>query len=63
MSLGIFVDWFGTDPENTPKNTLIKAIREKNTSQKTLLERQEKYEKILDFLLGKEAESYLQEIK
>ena len=52
-----------TDPENTPKNTLIKAIREKQSSEKLLRERRDRYEKILDFLLGDEAESYLKEIK
>lgn len=52
-----------TDPENTPKNTLLKAIREKNPTDKTLLERREKYDKILEFLLGDERDSYLKEIK
>lgn len=52
-----------TDPENTPKNTLLKAIREKNPTDKTLLERREKYDKILEFLLVDERDSYLKEIK
>ncbi len=51
-----------TDPENTPKNTLLKAIREEKTSDKALLERRERYDKILEFLLGDNRDSYLKEI-
>ncbi len=49
-----------TDPENTPKNTLIKAILKEN------LQRQEKakeeYESILEFLFCDKANDYLSKI-
>ena len=46
-----------TDPENTPKNTLIRAIY---TGKRT---GEERYNAILDFLLGDGKNDYLKEIK
>ena len=51
-----------TDPEDTPKNTLIRAIRiprSEADTEKAIAE----YETILDFVLGDKKDSYLQEIK
>ena len=50
-----------TDPENTPKNTLIRAVKKK-LSAAELARRREEYEKALAFLMGEEAKNYLQEI-
>ena len=50
-----------TDPENTPKNTLIRAIK-KGCSSSELSKRREEYEKALTFLMGDGAKNYLQEI-
>ena len=50
-----------TDPENTPKNTLIRAVK-KPLSKAELAKRHEEYEKALDFLMGEGAKNYLQEI-
>lgn len=47
-----------TDPDDTPKNTLIRAIK-KNTAEMVLSERQENYEKLLSFVLGDGKENYL----
>ncbi len=46
-----------TDPENTPKNTLIKAVKSKNATLS-----KESYENILEFLLGDGKADYLKEI-
>ena len=50
-----------TDPENTPKNTLIRAIK-KPLAKAELEKRREEYEKTLTFLMGDGAKNYLQEI-
>lgn len=50
-----------TDPENTPKNTLIRAIR-KNPSERELEKRRAEYEAALAFVLGDGKESYLEGI-
>ena len=50
-----------TDPENTPKNTLIRAIK-KGCSDSELAKRRGEYEKALEFILGEGAKNYLQEI-
>ena len=50
-----------TDPENTPKNTLIRAVK-KNLSSAELSRRREEYESALKFLMGEGAKNYLQEI-
>lgn len=49
-----------TDPENTPKNTLIRAVRQKEAGDAAASER---YQKALHFLLGDAAESYLAEVQ
>ena len=46
------------DPDDTPKNTLIKAIR----GAKARHGEEERYEKILDFVLGDKKDEYLKEI-
>ena len=52
-----------TDPENTPKNTLLRAVREENVNGATLDTRKQKYTEILKFVLGEGASTYLDEIK
>ena len=52
-----------TDPENTPKNTLIKAIKNAKMSEKERQKYESEYESMLTFLLGEGADSYLSEIK
>ncbi len=47
-----------TDPDDTPKNTLIRAIK-KHIGENTLSERQGNYEKMLSFVLGDGKENYL----
>ena len=51
-----------TDPENTPKNTLIRATKEANLNQSELKKRAERYEAILDFVLSGNKDDYLSEI-
>ena len=54
-----------TDPENTPKNTLIRAVKNNNfdvNSQKATKLKKE-YESILYYLMGDKAKDYLKEIK
>ncbi len=51
-----------TDPENTPKNTLLRAIHEDGLSSAELTRRREKYEEILNFTLGEKKKDYLQKI-
>ena len=48
-----------TDPDDTPKNTLLKAIKSKNTKS----EAKESYNNILEYVLGAGKENYLKEIK
>ena len=52
-----------TDPDDTPKNTLLRAIRRENVSSEVLEKRRSEYEKILSFLLGDGVKDYLKEIK
>lgn len=52
-----------TDPENTPKNTLLKAIKNEKTTEKERQKAESEYRAILSFLLGDKAESYLSEIE
>ena len=40
------------DPEDTPKNVIIRAIKKKNPKQEKLLEYREKYNRTRKFLLG-----------
>jgi hypothetical protein len=50
-----------TDPENTPKNTLILALL--NKADGDYSDKISEYEKILSFVLGQGAKDYLSEIK
>ena len=50
-----------TDPDDTPKNTLIKAIKS-NLSQSAIEQRKSEYERALKFLLGDKWSEYLKEI-
>lgn len=50
-----------TDPENTPKNTLILALL--NKADGDYSDKISQYEKILSFVLGQGAKDYLSEIK
>jgi hypothetical protein len=52
-----------TDPENTPKNTLIVAIMKKHLTDAQIASAKEEYERILSFVLGEDSDSYLKEIK
>ena len=51
-----------TDPENTPKNTLLRAVREDGISDLELSERKQRYDGILRYVLGKNYCEYLKEI-
>ena len=46
------------DPDDTPKNTLIKAIKKSSQSP----EKKERYEAILDFILGDKRDEYLKDV-
>ena len=52
-----------TDPENTPKNTLIKATKNVKMSEKERQKHENEYKSMLTFLLGEGADKYLSEIK
>ena len=52
-----------TDPENTPKNTLIKAIKSAKFTEKEKQKAETEYKATLSFLLGDNADKYLSEIK
>ena len=52
-----------TDPENTPKNTLIRAIKNEKMTDAAKQKAKEEYENTLRFLLGDNAEKYLSEIR
>ena len=52
-----------TDPENTPKNTLIKAIKNTKFAEKEKQKAEAEYKAMLSFLLGDNADKYLREIK
>ena len=47
-----------TDPDDTPKNTLIRAIKKNSTAKNS----EENYDKILSFVLGDGKENYLKGI-
>ena len=51
-----------TDPDDTPKNTLIKAIRVKNPRTDDLKRANEEYCRILRFVLGDGADAYLKNL-
>ena len=46
------------DPEDTPKNTLLRAIKRKAPNEKAISD----YSRLLEFLLGDEAENYIGKI-
>ena len=48
-----------TDPENTPKNTLIRAIKCENIKDSELQRRALEYERTLEFILGEGKKDYL----
>ena len=52
-----------TDPDDTPKNTLLRCILKENTPDSVLAKRREEYENILRFVLGENSTSYLKEFK
>ncbi len=51
-----------TDPENTPKNTLLRGILESNFTDMQKNKAKADYENALKFLLGENYENYLKEI-
>ena len=51
-----------TDPENTPKNTLIKAVKKSKSSENERQKYEVEYKSMLTFLLGDKADEYLSEI-
>ena len=51
-----------TDPDDTPKNTLIRAIR-RNVSKRVMDEKRAEYEAALKLLFGEKSDEYLKEIK
>jgi len=50
-----------TDPENTPKNTLIRAVK-KNYSPSQLEKHRAEYDAALEFILGDGAKTYLKDV-
>ena len=54
-----------TDPENTPKNTLLRAVINKgfNLNSEKAKKLRSEYESILSFVVGEKSKDYLQEIK
>ena len=52
-----------TDPENTPKNTLIKAILDGRITERDRECARDEYERTLRLLLGDGAKDYLSEFK
>lgn len=51
-----------TDPDDTPKNTLIRAIK-RNASEKDMAKWRTEYESALKLLFGEKSDEYLKEIK
>lgn len=51
-----------TDPENTPKNTLLRAVKNEKMSKDAMEKEKAEYESTLRFLLGENAKTYLSEI-
>ena len=52
-----------TDPDDTPKNTLIRATLNEAITKEELSKRNAEYEMILSFVLGEGAKDYLKEIQ
>ena len=51
-----------TDPENTPKNTLLRAIKRDGVTEAEKKKATEEYEMMLSFVLGDGKENYLKDI-
>lgn len=51
-----------TDPDDTPKNTLLRAVLEEKVPKDELLRRRADYEEELAFLLGERKDDYLKGI-
>lgn len=51
-----------TDPDDTPKNTLIRAIKDEHLSKEDLERREGEYEAALAFLMPRGKDDYLKEI-
>ena len=51
-----------TDPENTPKNTLLRAVKDLSLNDGALRKQKEEYDEILEFVLGDKKSDYLKEI-
>ena len=52
-----------TDPDDTPKNTLIRAVKESGVSEGELMNRKGAYDTALAFLMPRGKDEYLKEIK
>jgi SAM-dependent methyltransferase len=52
-----------TDPDDTPKNTLIRAIKDDRVSDSELAKRKQEYEAALKYILGEKSSEYLKECK
>lgn len=54
-----------TDPENTPKNTLIRAVYNGNFCEDSEKAKKlsDEYDRILDFVLGDKSKDYLKEVR
>ncbi len=52
-----------TDPDDTPKNTLLRAVKERSLTEAQLAKRANEYKTALKFVLGDGADGYLSEIK
>ncbi len=51
-----------TDPENTPKNTLIRAIKDPRMTEEELSRLSSEYGELLGFILGENKKDYLNDI-
>ncbi len=51
-----------TDPDDTPKNTLIRAVKNRSIGEAELKARRNRYDDILAFLLGESKDEYLKGI-
>ena len=52
-----------TDPDDTPKNTLIRAVKQNGINDGEFQRYKSEYEQILSFVLGDKKDSYLSECK
>ena len=51
-----------TDPDDTPKNTLLRAVRKKKFTESQQKELTERYRAALAFITGDSGEDYLKDI-